>query len=57
MIAIEKPKDQPDVSTYTVLKNRFSGVLGLACAVKYNQKTGRLSELADVSGFEIEGEY
>ena len=57
MIAIEKPQDQPDVSTYTVLKNRFSGVLGLACAVKYNQKTGRLSELADVSGFEIEGEY
>jgi twinkle protein len=57
MIAINKPKDQPDVSLYEVVKNRFSGEVGTACAVKYNIKTGRLTEMADTSGFEVEGDY
>lgn len=57
MITINKPKDQPEVSIYDVVKNRFSGETGVACGVKYNKKTGRLTEMNDVTGFDIEGDY
>ncbi len=39
--------DERNTTTARVLKNRFSGETGVACALKYNPETGRLKEETD----------
>ena len=40
--------DTPDRTIVRILKNRWTGETGVACALDYNKDTGRLSESADV---------
>ena len=40
--------DTPDRTIVRILKNRWTGETGIACALDYNKDTGRLSECADV---------
>jgi len=42
--------DSQDITTVRCLKNRFTGMTGVACHVRYNRETGRLSEAMDVFG-------
>jgi twinkle protein len=48
VIGLERNQQSTDKSNQTtvrVLKNRFSGETGVACQLKYNSTTGRLTEL------------
>ncbi|MCP4899858.1 MAG: AAA family ATPase [bacterium] len=40
-----------NLTVLRVLKNRYAGLTGLACALKYNAKTGRLKEAAIPEGW------
>lgn len=40
--------DSRDVTTVRCLKNRFTGMTGVACHVRYNRDSGRLSEAMDL---------
>lgn len=50
VIGLERDQqgDDPNLTTVRVLKNRFSGDTGVACGLRYDPITGRLSE-ADLS--------
>lgn len=37
-------EDEKNTTTLRVLKNRYAGLTGVACKLKYNRETGRLSE-------------
>jgi len=48
VIALERnqqDEEERHVTTIRVLKNRYSGDTGVACRVRYNTETGRLSEI------------
>ena len=54
VIGIERDqqnKQEKDVSTVRILKNRFSGDTGVACELGYSHDTGRLTE--EVMAFEV----
>lgn len=40
--------DSRDITTVRCLKNRFTGMTGVACHVRYNRDSGRLSEAMDL---------
>jgi len=40
----QQSEEAQDILTVRVLKNRYSGETGVACALHYNKQTGRLSE-------------
>jgi twinkle protein len=40
----QQSEETQDLLTVRVLKNRYSGNTGVACALHYNRQTGRLSE-------------
>lgn len=46
--------DSKDITTVRCLKNRFSGVTGVCCNLKYDSVTGRMSEAAELFGEEEE---
>ena len=46
--------DDPDLTTVRVLKNRFSGELGVACHLRWSAKTGQHTEVCPE--FEPKGE-
>ena len=40
----QQSEETQDILTVRVLKNRYCGDTGVACALHYNKETGRLSE-------------
>ena len=44
----QQDEDAKNTTNLRVLKNRYTGSTGLACSVKYNPSTGRLSEWEDI---------
>lgn len=46
VIGLERDQqgEDPNITTVRILKNRFTGETGVACLLRYNRDTGRLSE-------------
>lgn len=40
----DQQSEDPNITTVRILKNRFTGETGVACLLRYNRETGRLSE-------------
>ena len=63
VIALERDQQADDeklanLTRVRVLKNRYSGLTGLACSLFYNRETGRLEEVGNVQEFlNPEGEF
>ena len=49
VIALQRDQqgEEPNVSEVVVLKNRFSGRVGVACRLRYDEKTGLMHEVTD----------
>jgi twinkle protein len=54
----QQSEDAIEASTtkVRVLKSRYTGDVGVACSLLYEQETGRLKELLDIEGDEFTGE-
>jgi hypothetical protein len=54
----QQSEDAIEASTtkVRVLKSRYTGDVGVACSLLYEQETGRLRELLDIEGDEFTGE-
>lgn len=51
----QQDKDNPNLTTVRILKNRWSGETGIACHLEYSKETGRMTEtLFDEENEEIE---
>lgn len=60
VIGLERNQQDPEnkhVTSVRVLKNRFSGDTGLACSLRYDKATGRLSEIPFVPEAEIDQDF
>jgi twinkle protein len=47
----------PDQTTLRILKNRWTGETGIACQLKYDRETGRMSETEGFSITDEDQEY
>jgi twinkle protein len=64
VIALERDQQADDpieanTTRVRVLKNRYAGDNGIACALQFDKETGRLTEVAEQSDvdFNIQNEY
>jgi twinkle protein len=53
----QQDKDDPNLTTVRVLKNRWTGDTGIACHLRYNKETGRMTETIFTEEDEEEFEF